>query len=973
MSEPSDQNNIWLLRQKIIGLGERSISKSYYPELRRKLDQLEAQNSDLEEKTRALKKLMEALEEERRKTAASEVNYRSVVENIQDIFYRSDIQGNLIMASPSLLILLGYDSLENCLGRPIAETFYYDPKKRTEFLKQVQEAGNVTNYEVMLKKSDGTPVPVETNSHLYYDSSGVVAGVEGVFRDITERKKAEDELLESRNYLDEIINSVADPIFVKDRQHRWVLLNDAYCSFMGYTREELIDKSDYDFFTASEADVFWAKDEIVFTSGMENINEEHLTDANGIVHIIVTKKTLYTNAKGEQFIVGIIRDITEFKRAEEAWRKSEEKFRTLVDNLNVGVYRNTGDFPGRFIQANPAMVKMFGYNSSEEFMNIAVSDLYQNPQERRLLIEEVRQFGHVKDRELALRKKDGSPIWASISATAQRDEKGEIKWMDGVVEDITERKKTEVALRESEQRLKTILHGSPIATFVINKDHRVIHWNDALEQLSGIKSGTILDTKDQWKAFYDKERPCLADLIVDGSLEAIPEWYSGKYTESKLINEAYEATDFFPYLGDTGKWLRFTAAAIKNAEGDLIGAIETLEDISDRIHADEKRKLLESQLAQAQKMEAIGTLAGGIAHDFNNILSAIIGYTQLAMVDLQEKELAENELNEVLKAGERAKNLVSHILTFSRKTETMYSPLELPSIVKESIKMLRSVIPSTIEIKQDIIKSGLVMSDPTQIHQIIMNLCTNAGHAMDETGGVLDVCLRKENIHGDALTRDLDLTPGHYFRLTISDTGHGMTPEVKEKIFDPYFTTKEKGRGTGLGLAVVHGIVKNHLGAITCKSDPGKGTTFDIYLPELESGKEAFKSLDDELIPKGDERILFIDDEPVLTNMAKKMLGDLGYEVVIETSSLEALEIFKKSPYRFDLVITDMTMPGMTGDRLAQNLISIRRDIPVILCTGYSEHITGDRAKSIGIREFIMKPLELKSLAQVIRKALDIR
>jgi signal transduction histidine kinase/CheY-like chemotaxis protein len=454
-------------------------------------------------------------------------------------------------------------------------------------------------------------------------------------------------------------------------------------------------------------------------------------------------------------------------------------------------------------------------------------------------------------------------------------------------------------------------------------------------------------------------------------LKAIPEWYSGKYTESKLIDEAYEATDFFPSLGDKGKWLRFTAAAIRNAAGDLIGVIETLEDITDRILAEEERKRLESQLVQAQKMEAIGTLAGGIAHDFNNILSAIIGYTQLAMMDLHDKEKAENELNEVLKAGGRAKGLVSHILTFSRKTETEYSPLELPSIIKESLKMLRSVIPTSIEISQDIIQSGLVMSDPTQIHQIIINLCTNAAQAMDKAGGVLEVSLKNVTINGDAAARDLDLSPGPYFRITVKDTGLGIPPEFMERIFEPYFTTKEVGRGTGLGLSVVHGIVKNHQGAITCKSTPGEGTTFEVYLPELESGKESSKHQDDTLVPQGTERILFIDDEPVLVNLANKMLSKLGYTVVTETSSLDALEIFRRDPYHFDLVITDMTMPGMTGDRLAQTLIGIREDIPVILCTGYSGHISEDRAKSIGIREFIMKPFDKKVMARTIRKVFD--
>jgi CheY-like chemotaxis protein len=369
-------------------------------------------------------------------------------------------------------------------------------------------------------------------------------------------------------------------------------------------------------------------------------------------------------------------------------------------------------------------------------------------------------------------------------------------------------------------------------------------------------------------------------------------------------------------------------------------------------------------------MESIGTLAGGIAHDFNNILSAIIGYSELAMSDILAPGRAKAELEEVLKAGDRAKDLVSQILTFSRKSETAYSPLSLPPLIKESLKMLRSVIPTTIEIRQDIVESGLIMSDPTQIHQLMMNLCTNAAHAMDKTGGELTVSLKKVDMDA-ASAHDLELSAGPYVRLTIRDTGHGMTPEVMKRIFEPYFTTKELGRGTGLGLSVVHGIVKSHGGAIACTSAPEKGTAFDVYLPELEIGLEKSSSRKETPLPTGSECILFVDDEPALAKMFENMLEKLGYRVVTRTSSVEALEIFLANPGEFDLVITDMTMPVMTGDELALKVMKVRPDIPVMLCTGYSEHISEEEAKRVGIREFVMKPLEMTKLAQTIRRVLD--
>jgi CheY-like chemotaxis protein len=285
--------------------------------------------------------------------------------------------------------------------------------------------------------------------------------------------------------------------------------------------------------------------------------------------------------------------------------------------------------------------------------------------------------------------------------------------------------------------------------------------------------------------------------------------------------------------------------------------------------------------------------------------------------------------------------------------------------------MMRSVLPSTIEIRQSLINKGMVLADPTQIHQVMMNLCTNAAHAMDKSGGVLEVRLEKVTVDGDAHGQKLNLVPGSYLRLLISDTGHGMTPDVMARIFDPYFTTKEIGRGTGLGLAVVHGIVHGHGGAITCKSSPGMGTTFEIFLPEVLYEEEGGKHHEEKPIPKGTERILFVDDEPALVTLVERILSKLGYSVVTRTDSIEAHHLFKEDPYSFDMVITDMTMPGMTGADLAKEILKIRPDIPIILCTGFSEVITEGEAKRMGIREFLMKPLTLRDIAVAARKVLD--
>jgi two-component system, cell cycle sensor histidine kinase and response regulator CckA len=371
-------------------------------------------------------------------------------------------------------------------------------------------------------------------------------------------------------------------------------------------------------------------------------------------------------------------------------------------------------------------------------------------------------------------------------------------------------------------------------------------------------------------------------------------------------------------------------------------------------------------------MEAIGNLAGGIAHDFNNILSGIMGYSELCRIQMQDRPKACRSIEQILKATDRAKDLVQQILTFSRKTEREKKPLMLSPIVKEVVKFMRASLPTTIEIIQTIdVTSDTIIADPTQMHQVLMNLCTNAGHAMKEAGGVLEIGLGKIFIKAEDLLHRPSLRRGHYLELTVRDTGQGISQDTMVRIFEPYFTTKEKGEGTGMGLAVVHGIVKEHGGEIRVYSEVGKGTIFRVYLPLLEMQLEDEKDMEEAPLPGKGETILFVDDEKIVVDLNKQLLEGLGYRVMAETDPVRALEVYKEDPEIFDLLITDKTMPQLTGFDLAREIRSICTGMPVILCTGFQEKEDMGKLAADRINQFIIKPARISSMAKAIRDVLD--
>ncbi|MCF8075139.1 MAG: PAS domain S-box protein [Desulfotignum sp.] len=528
---------------------------------------------------------------------------------------------------------------------------------------------------------------------------------------------------------------------------------------------------------------------------------------------------------------------------------------------------------------------------------------------------------------------------------------GQIAGVVLVFQDDSRRRESQKIIKENEKKYRSLIEYSSDHIFMLNLEGIYITSNDRIDAFD-IQSGKNLVGKSL-KEVYE---PSVA-LFYQSKLNQVVTQETPVDFEHEMNTPTgllYHHDTLYPIYRDDQLW--------------AIGGI--CRDITEQRRLEKEHVELQQKLHQSQKMEAIGTLAGGIAHDFNNILSSILGFSQLALEKVEKNTELEDDLQEILTAGNRARDLVKQILTFARKSEEKTKPLQPGIIIKEISKFLRSSIPTSIEIRQTIHSDSFIMGNPTQIHQILMNLCTNAAHAMEDHGGVLELSIQDLFFDPGSKKETVDLKPGDYIQIKVSDTGTGIPDKIINSIFDPYFTTKKPGEGTGMGLSVVHGIVETYGGKITADSTPGKGSTFTIYLP-ITKKRHLDHVYKPEELPAGSEKILYVDDEAAIAKMGKRMLEQIGYSIETRTDSLDALELFRSKPNDFDLVITDMTMPRMTGDVLASEVMGIRPDIPVILCTGFSKKIFDESTTDIGIKAIVNKPFKKAKLAKTIRMVLD--
>ncbi len=836
-------------------------------------EELEQRIHKLEQETAALERIKGSAQRRMRR-------YQELVDGLDEVVYRMAIpDGQYEYVSPASEVVFGYGP-EKFIENPFFITEILSPEYYESFKQQWPSFlnGNIPKTkEYQIIDPDGNKRWIKQSFKGIFDKQNSIVAVEGLCRNITKQKLAEEAQKKLYNSL-----------------------------------ESLVDER--------------------------------------------TVELVEANRKLEK-------EVNEHRQAEESLQKREDQFRLLAENATDVIW--TMDMNLCLTYISPSVLQLRGYTAEEataqpvdEIMvpesSIKVKTLLN---QKLQLIEAGDDEGWAPiSFEVELYCKDDTTIITLNNTKILWGSDGRPNMILGVTHDITDKKQAEEALKESEKRYKNLLEASPNAIAIVQGfPPRHLFVNTAFTDLFGYTLNDVENGFSPFKIIQESDRSVLEKLISD------------RHTGRAVAN-TYNQYDLAAKNGRI--FPCETIGTLINYEGQTADMV-VFRDISERIRAEEEKASLEAQLWQAHKMEAVGTLAGGIAHDFNNILGIIVGNTEMSLSDVPEWNPAHGNLKEVQKACLRARDVVRQLLSFSRKSEQKKKPVKIAPIIKETSKLLRASIPSNIDIRYNIPDDlGTIKADLTQIHQIVLNLCTNAADAMDGQDGVLEITLDSMVLDEETAVAYEDLETGPYVRLSVSDTGQGISSAEKARIFDPYFTTKEVGKGTGLGLSVVHGIVKGHKGEITVHSEIGKGTTFEVFFPIIKEEAEK-PSVIKAAIPKGDERILFVDDEEAIVELGRKGLKRLGYRVEATTSAQKALAMFRDDPDGFDIVITDMTMPDMSGDKLAEEIMKTRPGIPVVLCTGYSDHISEEKARAMGVSAFMLKPISGKELAVSIRQVLD--
>lgn len=1015
----------------------------------------------------------------------SEAQYRSLFDNALDAILIADDEACYVEINPAACQLLGYtreEFLSRCVHdlRPTAIDQELSKKLWLAFLEEGRQIG-----VVQLKHKAGPIIEVE-----YQAVANFLPGLHLVtIKDITDRKQAETALKESEELHRVTLESISDPVFITNDAGKFTFIGPNTSYTLGYSTEEVEAMANI---TALVGEPLFTIEELGNQQEFHNI-ERTITDKWGQKHaFLIGVKQVVIN---EGTVLYTLRDITKRKQMEEALQESETRFRAVWEIASDAMALSDPD--GIILAANPAYATLCGH-PLEKVVGQPFSLIY--PPEERILADEGYQKVFTEPQiqpafEVQFNQANGKSIFVESRIGFITNEARQRTAMLSILRDITQRKETEAALKESEEKsrhsaqfLQKIYNQTQVSVFVIDVtpdiDFRYVSLNPAHEALTGLTTkdvagkrpeevpgltpggaaylrshyarcvaengpiiyeehfsvhgqahwwltqlsplwddngqiyqliGSCVNITEQKQAEAQLRQLSQAleqspDAVIITNMEGDIEYVNPAFTtisgysfaevkgcNPRFLKSGLTQTQVYKELKSTilaGKtyrcefcnkkkngelyWVQAVVSLIKDEKDQITHILCIQEDISERKRFEQKQIQLQTYLRQTQRLETIGTLAGGIAHDFNNILTPILGYTELTLGYFSEDDLdsiradVTTDLERVKKAALRAKDLVRQILTFSRQVEQERISIALQPLIKEVLSLLRPSLPATIEICQEIApECGPILADPAQLHQILMNLCTNAYQAMEENGGVLTIELTQVEWADLEQTLKATLDQDAYACLKITDTGYGMEAATLDRVFEPFFTTKPPGKGTGLGLSVVHGIVKSYEGAILTKSEPGQGTTFELYFPICaEATPVDIATI--ELPSQGIlERILVVDDEPAIVELITQWLTKLGYQAIGQTSSAKVLDVHYTDINQFDLMITDLTMPHMTGIQLARKITSLRPDLPIILITGNGNELSEEKLALNGVNGILMKPILFNNLKRVIRQVLS--
>jgi PAS domain S-box-containing protein len=901
----------------------------------------------------------------RKQAEATSALLASIVASSDDAIFGVDLASVFTSWNHGAEKIYGYAASE-MIGAPISKIIPADRQaEEKETLERIKAGEKLNHIETMRRTKDGQLIAVSVTASAIKDASGKIIGVSKTARDISEGKRAATALLESKHFLQSTLNALSSHIAILNEHGTIVEVNAAWDRFARENR----------FLGSGGLGDNYLQ---VCHSATGHFCEEAPSVASGIRDVMAGKKTefhLEYPCHGPQerrwFIVRITRfdgdgpvrvvvaheNITERKLAEAALQQSEKKFRDLLENMQLGIVAHAPDTTIQF--SNPMASQLLGLTPDQMRGKMAIDPTWCFIQEdgtplvldqypvNRVLPASTKQLPNLI---LGICRPDRKkPIWVQCNTHPILNPDGQLQQIVVTFFDITSRKLAEDSLRESEEKFRQIAETINEVFWITDATmHRMIYISPAYEKIWGRTCQSLYDSPSTGlDAIHAEDRERVVRAAAVGLAK-------GEYDEIYRITRPDGSL----------RWIHDHAVPLRNTAGEISRFIGIAGDIT------EKRKL-EDSFRQAQKMESIGQLAGGIAHDFNNILAAIVGNLYLVRMDAAGQPAILEHLQNISEASQRATDLVKQILTFSRQDKPEREAVKLNHVVQEALKLLRSSMPATIRIQTELVEVPTVLANATAIHQVIMNLGTNAWHAMRDQIGVLKIEMKVLDVDEDFAKTRPDLRPGNYVQLSVSDSGCGMDSATLEHIFEPFFTTKAVGEGTGLGLAVVHGIMKTHDGSISVYSQPGEGTTFHLYFPVIEA-EVASGKIEATPIPRGHgEHILFVDDEATLGRLGKKMLERLGYVVTTQTNPLEAITAVRDQPAKFDLVITDLTMPGMDGAKLGAQLLHLQPNLPIIITTGYSGVMTPAKVRELGFRELLSKPSTARTLGETVYRVLQ--